>query len=531
MDSQKKYTIRVSLIVALGGFLMGFDASVISGVVKFIEPEFSLSKLQLGWAVSSLTLTATLAMMLAGPLSTAYGRKLILKFTAALYAVSAVGSAVAPDFVTLVIARMIGGLGVGASLIIAPMYIAEISPPKMRGRMVSFNQLNIVLGISVAFFTNYIILKLGQSGAAWTQALLMDQHQWRWMLGLETLPAILYFGFLFGVPESPRWLIMKKRDEEALRILKRVTPESQAIKDKEAIEASLSKETVKKRVPLSELFKPALRLVLTIGILVAVLQQITGINSVFFYAPMIFEQSGIGTDASFSQAILVGLTNLVFTIVAILFIDRFGRKILLTFGLAGIAVSMFIISMGFSSATYTLTHEAVESLPASIDKAKAERLTGRTFDSDVAFKRGIQAAFGNEEAKVVESDLLAAAISMNSFLVLLGIIGFVASFAVSIGPVMWVLFSELFPNRIRGLAISFTGFINSGVSFLVQLIFPWELSVLGSSMTFLIYGIFAAVGLIFVMLLLPETKNKSLEELEAILVHKQKPAGQAPAQL
>lgn len=524
MNQHKQYTIRVSLIVALGGFLMGFDASVISGVIRFIEPEFGLSKLQIGWAVSSLTLTSTLAMMVAGPLSTAYGRKKILKFTAAIYAISAVASALAPDYNILVIARMIGGLGVGASLIIAPMYIAEISPPRMRGRMVSFNQLNIVLGISIAFFTNYIILRLGQSGAAWTQTLLIDEHQWRWMLGLEIIPAIVYFSFLFRVPESPRWLIMKGKEKEALDILKRVSPESQALKDKTAIEASLSKEAVKKKVPLSELFKPALRLVLTIGIGIAILQQITGINSVFFYAPMIFEQSGIGADASFSQAILVGLTNLVFTILAIMFIDRFGRKILLIFGLTGIAVSMFIISMGFRSATYTLDRETIKELPAYIDQAKAERLAGKTFESDVSFKRGIEAAFGEEDSKLAESALIAAAINMNSLLVLLGIIGFVASFAISIGPVMWVLFSELFPNSIRGLAVSFTGFINSGVSFLVQLVFPWELSTLGSSMTFLIYGIFAAVGLVFVILLLPETKNRSLEELEAMLVRKEKPA-------
>ncbi|HSG67473.1 MAG TPA: sugar porter family MFS transporter [Bacteroidales bacterium] len=522
MTEQKKYAVKISLIVALGGFLMGFDASVISGVIKFIEPEFALSKLQLGWAVSSLTLTSTLAMMVAGPLSTIYGRKLVLKYTAALYAISAIGSALAPDFATLVIARMIGGFGVGASLIIAPMYIAEISPPDIRGRMVSFNQLNIVLGISVAFFTNYLILQLGQSGSGWTQSLGLDIYQWRYMLGLELLPAILYFGFLFMVPYSPRWLIMKRREDEALVILKKVSSESQALKDIEAVKFSLSSEKNKSKVPVSALFKPALRLVLTIGIVVAVLQQITGINSVFFYAPMIFEQSGIGTDASFSQAILVGITNLVFTVLAILFIDRFGRKILLKIGLAGIALSMFLLSYGFGSATYTLTETSIASLPAHIDQGKAAMLGGKTFDSDIAFKNAIVEAFGDDDAKSVESDLITAAIKMNSLLILLGIIGFVASFAVSIGPVMWVLFSELFPNWIRGLAISFTGFINSGISFLVQLVFPWELATLGSSMTFLIYGVFAAVGLIFIWTLIPETKNKSLEEIEALLVNKKK---------
>ncbi|MBE0637447.1 MAG: sugar porter family MFS transporter [Bacteroidales bacterium] len=522
MSKEQKYTVKISLIVALGGFLMGFDASVISGVVRFIEPEFSLTKLQLGWAVSSLTLTSTLGMMIAGPLSNAFGRRYVLRWAAVFYAVSALASAFAPDFTTLVFARMLGGFGVGASLIIAPMYIAEIAPSNLRGRLVSFNQLNIVLGISVAFFTNYIILRLSQSDLAWVNNMGIDLHQWRWMLGIETLPAILYFGFLFFVPRSPRWLMMKGWDSEALQVLKKVSTVEQALKDMEAVKASFVNAAPEKKVPLSELFKPALRIVVLIGIVVAILQQITGINSVFFYAPMIFEQSGIGADASFSQAILVGLTNVVFTILAILFIDRFGRKVLLIFGLSGIAISMLILSWGFYNATYTLTDEDISSLPSHIDLGKIEPFKGKTFTSDVEFKREIDQVFGTVEAKKIESDLIAAATSMNSWLILLGIIGFVASFAISLGPVMWVLFSEIFPNYIRGLAISFVGFINSGVSFLVQLVFPWELATLGNSFTFLIYGLFAVVGLVIISIILPETKNKSLEELEGILIREKK---------
>lgn len=189
--------MMTALIVALGGLLMGFDASVISGVVKFIEPEFGLSKLELGWAVASLTLTATLAMMVSGPLSDAFGRRTVLRYAAILYAISAIASALAPTFIILVIARMIGGLGVGASLILAPMYIAEIAPPAIRGRLVSFNQLNIVIGISLAFFTNYLILQFAKSDASWAIALKFDEHNWRWMLGLETIPAVLYFFGLF----------------------------------------------------------------------------------------------------------------------------------------------------------------------------------------------------------------------------------------------------------------------------------------------------------------------------------------------
>ena len=195
MKEKKSSVVLISLIIALGGFLMGFDASVISGVIKFIEPEFNLSKIELGWAVASLSLTATLAMMFAGPVSDKFGRRIVLKYAALLYAFSALLSALAPTFIILVIARMLAGVGVGISLILAPMYIAELSPAEQRGKMVSFNQLNIVIGISVAFFTNYLIVHLAQSDASWVQALKFREYSWRWMLGIEFFPAVLYFFF------------------------------------------------------------------------------------------------------------------------------------------------------------------------------------------------------------------------------------------------------------------------------------------------------------------------------------------------
>jgi len=518
MKKNQLFTIRVALTVALGGFLMGFDASVISGVVQFIEPQFDLTKIQLGWSVSSLTLMATLAMLVSGPISDRLGRRTVLKYAAILFAISAVGSALAPNFVMLVLARMLGGIGVGASLIIAPVFIAEISPPERRGQLVSFNQLNIVLGISVAFFTNYLIVRLGSSEEAWVQTLGIAEHNWRWMLGLETIPAVIYFFALFFVPRSPRWLMMKGKTDEAMVVLKRANGNEAAELEFRNIKQSMEGGSDKKKIPIRELFKPALRLVLIIGLGVAVLQQITGINSVFFYAPMIFEQSGIGTDAAFSQAILVGLTNLVFTIVAILFIDRFGRKFLLGIGMAGIAIFMFVLAAGFNSATYTLSGEAIESFSSEIDKEKLSQIQGEVFKSDVKYKDKLNEILGPSTVTAHQSELIAGAIDGNPWLILIGILGFVASFAVSIGPVMWVLFSELFPNWIRGLAISFVGFVNSAVSFSVQLIFPWELATLGTAGTFLIYGIFGALGLVFVLIMVPETKGKSLEELEKILV-------------
>jgi len=522
MKKQKSSVVLTALIVALGGFLMGFDASVISGVIKFIEPEFNLSKIELGWAVASLSLAATAGMIFAGPLSDRFGRTIVLKASALLYAFSALLAAIAPSFIILVTARMLAGLGVGASLILAPMYIAEISPSDKRGKLVSFNQLNIVVGISVAFFTNYLFVHLSKSDASWVESLKLKEYIWRWMLGIEFLPATVYFFLLLFIPQSPRWLVMKGRYDEALRVMKRFDDDDNAEKVINEIKLNVSKESApKQKTPVKDLFLPAMKLVLTIGIVIAVLQQITGINSVFFYAPMIFEQSGIGTDAAFIQAILVGLTNVVFTIVAMVLIDKLGRKPLLIIGISFITISMFLLAYGFNSAKYQLTDASASKLPVGINKALLAPVMNKTFKSDTEFKNVIKTTMGEEIEKKYESEFISASITMNPTLILIGILGFVAAFAVSLGPVMWVLFSELFPNAIRGTAISFVGFINSAISFLVQLVFPWELATLGSSGTFLLYGIFALIGLGFIWKLLPETKGKSLEELEAILVKKQ----------
>jgi SP family arabinose:H+ symporter-like MFS transporter len=521
MKEKKSSVVLTALFVALGGFLMGFDASVISGVVKFIEPEFNLSKIELGWAVASLSLAATVGMIFAGPMSDRFGRTIVLKASALFYAFSAFLAALAPSFIVLVAARMIAGLGVGASLILAPMYIAEIAPSDKRGKLVSFNQLNIVIGISVAFFTNYLIVHLSKSDASWVESLKLKEYIWRWMLGIEFLPATIYFFLLLFIPQSPRWLVMKGRYDEALKVMKKFDEDENAEKVIHEIKENVLKETApKQKTPVRDLFLPAMRLVLTIGIVIAVLQQITGINSVFFYAPMIFEQSGIGTDAAFIQAILVGVTNVVFTIVAMVLIDRLGRKPLLIAGISIIVLSMFLLAYGFNSARYQLTDESVSKLPAEIDKVQLAPMMNKSYKSDTEFKNEVKIVMGEELEKKYESEFISASITMNPALILIGILGFVAAFAVSLGPVMWVLFSELFPNAIRGTAISFVGFINSAISFLVQLVFPWELATLGSSGTFLLYGIFALIGLAFIWKLLPETKGRSLEELEAILVKK-----------
>lgn len=489
--------IRIAVIVALGGFLMGFDASVISGVVGSVEDTFALDALQVGWVVASLALTSSVAMLFAGPLSDRIGRRTVLRIAALLFLVSAIASALAPDYVTLVLARMLGGLGVGAALILAPMYIAELAPARARGRLVSVNQLNIVIGISVAFFSNYL-LNQAELGAV----------AWRWMLGVEAVPAIVYLVSLFAVPESPRWLLLQGDREAAERVLRRTAGEVEARATLASFAAGVELESSPRA-----LLDPALRTVLAVGLLVAVLQQITGINAVFFYAPMIFEQTGIGTDAAFMQAVLVGLVNLAFTIVAMACIDRIGRRPLLLAGVAGIACSMLLLSACFGSAHYALEANDLADLDPTLVEA-LEAGVGMRWETDAEFRAAMTGVLGDATFQANESTLLQKAIVLEPMLVLAGILAFVASFAVSLGPVMWVLFSELFPNRVRALAVSVAGLVNSGVSFGVQLFFPWELEMLGASTTFFIYGAFASVGLLLVYRWVPETRGHSLEALE-----------------
>ncbi|MDJ0910024.1 MAG: sugar porter family MFS transporter [Woeseiaceae bacterium] len=518
MSYNVRYMVTVALIVALGGFLMGFDASVISGVIRFMEVEFELTKFELGWGASSLALAATVAMMAAGPVSDRFGRRPVLKVAAVLFAISAIMSALAPNFITLVIARMIGGLGVGAALIIAPMYIAEIAPAEVRGKMVSFNQLNIVIGISAAFFSNYLILTLGDSGAEWAQAINLGEWNWRYMLGVETLPAILYFFALLLVPESPRWLALKHREEEALAVLERVSGPEQAKAELRSVHESIEAEAEIESVSVLDLFHPSLRLVLTIGVSIGILQQITGINAVFFYSPMIFEQSGFGTNAAFMSAVIVGLVNLVCTVAAMALIDKLGRRPLLGFGMAGMGICMLILAWGFGTATYSLDEDAIASLPQEIDQPALVAVSDVVYESDIEFRDALTAVIGADAYQEHESALVNGAIELNPQLILVAILGFVGSFAFSLGPIMWVLFSELYPNNVRATAISFVGPINSIVAFLITLIFPWQLANMGSATTYLIFGLFALGGLVLLLRLLPETKGRSLEELEELLV-------------
>jgi MFS family permease len=405
---------------------------------------------------------------------------------------------------------------------LAPLYIGEISPADVRGKRVSINQLNIVVGLSAAYFTNYFILQASNSGADWVAAIGMDENAWRWMLGLEILPAAIFFIMLFTIPDTPRWLMIKGRDRDAENVVASLLPPDAVEEEMVVIRNSsaTAAESVWSRI--GDIFGSKMKLALAVGLTVAIAQQITGINAIFFYAPTIFEQSGIGTNAAFSQAVMVGLINVIFTFVAMALIDRWGRKPLLITGLLGIITSMTLCAWGFATATYTLDASDIMALATalgddvSFDVGSLQPLVGIAYDSDVAFKDALKGVIGMEAARDYQSDLIKSAIDMNATLILVGILGFVASFAISLGPVMWVLFSEIFPTQLRGVAVSFVGFVNSTVSFLVQLVFPVELDVLGAALTFGLYGGFALIALGLIWRLLPETKGLSLEQLEQV---------------
>lgn len=527
MQYSNYYALYCAFIVSLGGFVFGFDASVISGVVGAVSTEFDLTPIQSGFVVAAPTLSGVFGSLVVGPLSDIYGRKKILIIIAFFYLISALVSAFATSYMMLVMARALGGFAF-ASLVIAPMYIAEIAPAKLRGKLISINQLNIVIGLSVAYFANYFILKLSASNLDWVSIWGLDKHTWRWMLGVEIIPAIIFFSCLFNIPESPRWLVSVGREQQARKILQKLIPSEQIDNEITTIKNSYSGENISLLSRIKGLVSKKIRLALIIGIIIGIVQQITGINAIFFYAPTIFEQSGIGTDAAFAQAALVGLINVLFTLVAIVLIDRWGRKPLLIIGLSGIIVSMAICTYGFSQATYELKPESLQKIEQislannSFNSSRLEPMLGVVYQSDLAFKQALKDNIGVSAARDHEGDFIKMASNMNAALILMGILGFVASFAMSLGPVMWALFAEIFPNQLRGVAISCVSMVNSIVSFSVQLIFPLELSVLGASLTFLSYGIFALIGLVLVAWLLPETKGKTLEEIE-LLFNKKNP--------
>ncbi|MEL6429946.1 MAG: sugar porter family MFS transporter [Planctomycetota bacterium] len=510
-------TLRASMVVALGGALLGFDSAVVNGVVGPVRDAFDLTPTEVGWTTSCLILGAMGGNAAAGPLAAKFGRRTVLIFAALLFTVSALWSALATSLETLVVARIIGGLGVGAAILIAPIYIAEIAPPARRGRLVSFNQLGIVVGISAAFFSNFFLNGYFEEQSPEAQA-----DAWRWMLGVEAVPALLYFLLLWTVPRSPRWLMSQGRRDEAEAAL---TAFGSSI-------AELPREEPKAGAgSLRVLFSSKMSRVLVIALGLAFFQQITGINAIFYYASTIFEKAGAGVSSQLSQSIIIGLVNLVFTIVAMRMIDKVGRKPLLLIGSAGMAAALLTTSSAFSSAEYRLDADTVAKMVADdatsddpMGAAALEALVDENFTDRDAFLAEVgQVTAGLPEAEAAAfgrkvGDVAKAALVIDGRLVLFAIMLFIASFAISLGPVMWTMLSEVFPAEIRGIGISVAGFFNSLVSWSVVQLFPWELENLGPTTTFLIFGVLAVATFVFTLVFVPETKGRSLEELEAELV-------------
>jgi sugar porter (SP) family MFS transporter len=433
------YAGMISMIVALGGFLLGFDFSVISGVLPFIEKYFNLNEWELGFTATVINFGAVFGTLITGPIIDVFGRKKVLIVCAILYTVSAILSAIAVDFNVFNIARIIGGIAIGASIITAPVYVAEIAPPGYRGRLVGINQFTIVLGISIAYFSNYFLLEIGE-------------NNWRWMLGVEAFPAIFYFLFLLIVPESPRWLVMKGKVDFARKVLRKVNTEEDVEPELIEIQMSLANRV---KVSYSDLIRGKMVRIMIIAIVLGLCQQMSGVNAVFSYAPMIFEKSGAGIQASFMSAVFVGLVNLLFTVLAVWLMDKIGRRPLLMAGALGM----------------TLSHITLM----------------------------ITAYFYNFEG----------------IFVLIAILFFIASFATSVGPGYWILISEILPNKLRGIGISIIQGLTSLASMVVVLLFPWELKVLGITGTFFIYSLVTGFTICLVYYFIPETKGRSLEEIEA----------------
>lgn len=443
MKVNYRYLLTISLVTALGGLLFGFDISVISGTIPFLQEYFELNESMKGWVVSSALLGCIAGASFAGKLGDRYGRKKILLITALLFGISAIGSGFSYSLSSFVFYRILGGLAVGGASVLAPVYIAEVSPAHLRGRMVSINQLTIVIGISLAYYSNWFLLNIGENA-------------WRWMFAAEVFPALLFFVSLFIIPESPRWLTGKNKEQSARLVLEKITDSESAAFELKEIKASLKGN--EKRGSFKDAFKKKYSMILFLGIFLAVFQQWSGINVIFFYAPDIFAKANIGIDTALFQTTLIGLMNVVFTILAMKFIDKTGRKKLMLTGAAGMAVCYIVIGSLF--------------------------LTGRTDD----------------------------------WLLLLFIIITPAFFAFGLGPTVWVVLSEIFPNRIRGAAMSVATFSLWVACYLLTLTFPIFIEVLNAANTFWIYAAVCITGFIIILKYLPETKGISLEQLEQQLV-------------
>nr|WP_246225756.1 sugar porter family MFS transporter [Vibrio agarilyticus] len=509
-----------AFIVALGGFVFGLDAAVISGTVRYISAEFMLTDLQVGTVVSAPSLGAIIALCFAGKAADKYGRKNTLVTIALLYVISAIGSALATSYEMLVAFRFIGGLAF-SSLSLASMYIGEIAPNRLRGKLVTVNQLNIVIGLSAAYFINFYLVEKADASIY----LLSNEGIWRAMLGSEIIPALIWFALVCMIPESPRWLIKVGHDNQAIQVLNKINSEEDAEAEFTAIKQNLVHVAdISFKQQLMLLLNTKYRHAMFVGITIAVIQGVTGMNAILFYAPTVFEQVGFGVNAAFQQALYIGLTSFVFTVMAVLFIDRLGRRPLMLIGLTLAVLSHMTCWYGFYNAEYRLESHHVTQMSESFDAGPLVSIQDNTYQSDTEFKLALSEVLHADILKWHQAEIIEKSISINPALILIGILGFIAAFHISIGPIMWVLFSEIFPNSVRSVAIPVAAMVTSIASYLIQQFFPWQLANLGAANTFLVYGVFAAIGLLVMAMSLPETKGKTIEHIEILMGSNKKEA-------
>lgn len=528
MASSQTRTFAYAGIVTLGGLVFGLDLGVIAGTFSYLKELFDLSDLQIGTVGAAPGFGAIFALLFAGPLCDRFGRKRTLQLIALLYLLSALGSAFALSYWFLVSARFLGGLAF-CSLAIASMYIGEIAPANIRGRMVAINQFNIVIGLTAAYFINYFIQQASLAGpesalAGWTTALNLKETAWRWMLGAEIPIALLWLAMVSLIPESPRWLMLAGREDAARASMMRLMPESEIPQEVAAIQESIAKTGSGGSLVMQfrRLFSKQARRAVLVGVVIVTVQPITGINAINTYAPMIFAQTGVADPLK--QTIWLGVVSLVANVFAFLLVDRLGRRPVVVFGLLWCAISLGICAWGFHQARYSLSSETTAAAAQEISKELGEArsqaaeqlatVTDVVYPNDVAFMQGMREALGEELANKNKDYLVGKAAAIDGRLVIFGILSFMAAFQFSIGPVMWVVLSEIFPTELRGIAIPGAQLITAVVNYFVQLLFPWQLANMGARDIFLFYGVCVTVGLIILWMILPETKNKSIEQIE-----------------
>jgi SP family arabinose:H+ symporter-like MFS transporter len=434
---QKTYLTFICTIAMLGGLMFGFDIAIISGANTSLQSYFNLNELELGWGTGSLVLGAMIGALGSGGLTDRFGRKKVLIYVALLFALSCLGSALSQTFVSFFLSRILGGLSVGAASVLSPMYVAEVAPRKIRGTLVSIYQLTIVIGILISYLINY-----GLYGV---------ENDWRWMFATGIVPSVLFFLGLFAIPESPRWLYLKGDRDKSRAVLGRIVGAADA--DLELEEIARTMETRESGTTLRELLSPSTRKAAFVGLLIAGLIQLDGMNAVVNYAPKIFRGAGFEIQNALLKTSFIGFINFVFTFVAIVVIDKVGRRTLYLVGSLGMSVALLCLAT-----TYFLHLEGI--------------------------------------------------------LTMVFVLAFVAFFAACIGPVFWTLVSEIFPNRIRGKAVALASSIQWSVYFLVALLFPRFLELVGGGFAFLFFAVMTSLQFMLVRHYLPETRGKSLEEIE-----------------